>query len=144
MLDQQIESVSNKLVQFIQDLTSDIQTNFNHENILELFQLRSDYAKQLASLFEILINQLIEEYLRNRSIQLRINLDPVQIWRLIQSFIESLDQIQWQELNLVTKHIRNINKYFYNILLQIKVRINRRKLIGRFRCMLCRTWNFLK
>jgi hypothetical protein len=133
MLDQQIESVSNKLVQFIQDLTSDIQINFTHENVRELFQLRSDYAKQLASLFEMLINQLIEEFLRNRAIQLRINLDPVQIWRLIQSFIEQLDQMQWQEMNLVTKHIRNINKYFYNLLLQIKVRINRRELIGRFR-----------
>jgi hypothetical protein len=122
MLDQQIESVSNKLVQFIQDLTSNIQTLFPHENFRELFQLRSDYAKQLASLFEILINQLIEDYHRNRSIQININLDPVQIWRSIQSFVEQLNDLQRQELNLIMTHIRNINKYFYNLLLQVKVR----------------------
>jgi len=124
MLDQQIESASNKLIQFIQDLTSNIQTIFTNQNILELFQLRSDYAKQLASLFDMLINKLIEEYLRNRTIQIRINLDPVQVWRSIQSFIDQLNEMQWQDLNLIIKHIRTINKYFYNLLLQIKVRTN--------------------
>jgi hypothetical protein len=127
MLDQQIESASNKLVQFIQDLTSNIQTIFTNQNFLELFQLRSDYAKQLASLFDMLINKLIEEYLRNRTIQIRINLDPVQVWRSIQSFIDQLNEIQWQDLNLIIKHIRTINKYFYNLLLQIKVRTSQKK-----------------
>jgi len=117
MLDQQIESASNKLVQFIQDLTSNIQTIFTNKNFLELFQLRSDYAKQLASLFNILINKFIEEY-----IQIQINLDPVEIWRLIQNSIDQLNDIQSQDLNLIIKHIRNINKYFYNLLLQVKVR----------------------
>jgi len=126
MLDQQIESVSNKLVQFIQDLTSNIQTIFTNKNFLELFQLRSDYAKQLASLFNILINKFIEEY-----IQIQINLDPVEIWRLIQNFIDQLNDIQSQDLNLIIKHIRNINKYFYNLLLQIKVRINQNKQLGQ-------------
>jgi len=124
MLDQQIESASNKLVQFIQDLTLNIQTIFTNKNFLELFQLRSDYAKQLALLFNILINKLIEEYLQNRTIQIRINLDPVQVWRSIQSFIDQLNEMQWQDLNLIIKHIRTINKYFYNLLLQIKVRTN--------------------
>jgi hypothetical protein len=124
MLDQQIESASNKLVQFIQDLTLNIQTIFTNKNFLELFQLRSDYAKQLASLFDILINKLIEEYHQNRTTQIRINLDPVQVWRLIQSFIDQLNEMQWQDLNLIIKHIRTINKYFYNLLLQIKVRTN--------------------
>jgi len=126
MLDQQIESASNKLVQFIQDLTSNIQTIFTNKNFLELFQLRSDYAKQLASLFNILINKFIEEY-----IQIQINLDPVEIWRLIQNFIDQLNDIQSQDLNLIIKHIRNINKYFYNLLLQIKVRINQNKQLGQ-------------
>jgi hypothetical protein len=126
MLDQQIESASNKLVQFIQDLTSNIQTIFINKNFLELFQLRSDYAKQLASLFNILINKFIEEY-----IQIQINLDPVEIWRLIQNFIDQLNDIQSQDLNLIIKHIRNINKYFYNLLLQIKVRINQNKQLGQ-------------
>lgn len=124
MLDQQIESISNKLVQFIQDLTCDIQRSLTQDNARELFQLRSDYSKQLASLFEILINQMLEEYLRNRTIQLRINLDPVQIWRTIQSFLDQLNDVQWSELHSILKHIRNINKYFYNLLVQIKVRIH--------------------
>ena len=124
MLDQQIESISNKLVQFIQDLSCDIQRSLTHDNARELFQLRSDYAKQLASLFEILINQMLEEYLRNRTIQLRVNLDPVHIWRTIQTSIDQLNDIQWSELQSILKHIRNINKYFYNLLVQIKVRIH--------------------
>jgi len=132
MLDQQIESASNKLVQFIQDLTLNIQTIFTNKNFLELFQLRSDYAKQLASLFDMLINKLIEEYLRNRTIQIRINLDPVQVWRLIQSFIDQLNEIQWQDLNLIIKHIRTINKYFYNLLLQIKVRTNQKMIYNKY------------
>ena len=122
MLDQQIESVSNKLVQFIQDLTLNIQTISSIENIHELFQLRSDYAKQLASLFEILINQLIQ---RNCLPQIRIHLDPVHIWRLIQNSIDQLNNLQWKELNCITQSIQTINKYFYNLLLQIQVRINR-------------------
>lgn len=131
MLDQQIESISNKLVQFIQDLTCDIQRSSTQENARELFQLRSDYAQQLASLFDMLINQLLAEYLRNRTIPLRVNLDPVQIWRTIQTFVDQLSDMQWAELNLILKNIRNINKYFYNLLVQIKVRIHRIELILR-------------
>ncbi|UJR15283.1 hypothetical protein I4U23_002236 [Adineta vaga] len=125
MLDQQIESVSSKLVQYIQELTLNIQTtchkniNFN-EHFIELFHLRSDYAKQLASLFDMLINRLIEEYLPNRTIQLTINLDPVHIWRSIQICIDQLNDLEWQDLNLIIKHIRTINNYFYNLLLQVK------------------------
>lgn len=122
MLDQQIESVSNKLIQFIQDLTLNIQTLNTNKNSRELFQLCSDYAKQLACLFEILITKLIEEYFPNRTIQIQINLDPVHIWRLIQNLIDQLNNLQSQDLDLIIKHIRNINKYFYNLLLQIKVR----------------------
>ncbi|CAF0765518.1 unnamed protein product [Adineta steineri] len=84
MLDQQIESASSKLVQFIQDLTINFQTIFNNnfninfnQHFIELFQLRSDYAKQLASLFDMLINRVIEEFLPNRIIQLKINIDGV-------------------------------------------------------------------
>jgi hypothetical protein len=129
MLDQQIESVSNKLVQFIQDLTINLQTIFNqninfNQHFIELFQLRSDYAKQLASLFDMLINRLIEEFLPNRTLQLTLNLDPIQIWRLIQTCIDQLNDIQCQDLQTIMKHIRTINKYFYNLLLQVKVRKN--------------------
>jgi len=128
MLDQQIESASNKLVKFLQDLTLNIQTIFNNKNIFELFQLRSNYTKQLACLFDILITKLIEEYLRNRTIHFRINLDPIQIWRFIQNLIDQLNNLQWKDLNLIIKHIRMINKYFYNFLLQIKVRMKQKKI----------------
>ncbi|CAF1547056.1 unnamed protein product [Adineta ricciae] len=121
MLDQQIESVSSKLVQFIQDLTVNIQT-VCHKNVNfnQLFQLRSDYAKQMASLFDMLITQLIEEFLPNRTLQLTINLDPVQIWRSIQTCVDQLNALQWQDLSPIIKHIRTINNYFYNLLLQVK------------------------
>ncbi|CAF3192821.1 unnamed protein product [Rotaria sp. Silwood2] len=124
MFDQEIESISNKLVQFIQDLTVNIQTIFNkknfNENFFELFQLRSDYAKQLACLFDILINRFIEGFLLNRTNQIILNLDPVQIWRSIQSSIDQLNDMQWQDLCLIIKHIRTLNNYFYNLLLQLK------------------------
>ncbi|CAF3700352.1 unnamed protein product [Rotaria sp. Silwood1] len=124
MFDQEIESISNKLVQFIQDLTVNIQTIFNkknfNENFFELFQLRSDYAKQLACLFDILINRFIEGFLLNRTNQIILNLDPVQIWRSIQCCIDQLNDIQWQDLCLIIKHIRTLNNYFYNLLLQLK------------------------
>lgn len=127
MLDQQIESVSSKLVQFIQDLTVNIQT-ISHKNVNfnQLFQLRSDYAKQLASLFDMLITQLIEEFLPNRTLQLTINLDPVQIWRSIQTCIDQLNALQWQDLTPIIKHIRTVNNYFYNLLLQVKVSVSKR------------------
>jgi hypothetical protein len=118
MFDQQIESATNKLIQFIQDLTLNIQTIFHHENFIELLHLRCDYAKQLASLFHI----LIEEFLINQNIQITLNLDPVHIWRVIQNSIDQLNDMQWKDLDVIIKHIRIINKYFYNILLQIKVR----------------------
>ena len=128
MLDQQIESASNKLVQFIQDLTISFQTIYNNtnltfnQNFIELFQLRSDYTKQLASLFDMLINRLIEDFLPNRTLQLTLNLDPVQIWRSIQNCIDQLNNIQSQDLHLIIQNIRTINSYFYNLLLQVKVR----------------------
>jgi hypothetical protein len=122
MCDQQIETVSNKLVQFIQDLTANIQTIFNHQNLIELLCLRSDYARQLAALFDMLINKFIDEFVRNRTIEISLNLDPVHIWRLIQCCIDQLNDMQWQELDTIIKHIRTINKYFYNLLSQIKVR----------------------
>ncbi|CAF3513203.1 unnamed protein product [Rotaria socialis] len=124
MFDQQIESISNKLVQFIQDLTVNIQTIFNRKNFngnfYELFQLRCDYAKQLACLFEILISRLLEDCLLNRTNQFILNLDPVQIWRLIQNCIDQLNAIQRQDLCLLIKQIRTINSHFYNLLLQLK------------------------
>ncbi|CAF0905870.1 unnamed protein product [Adineta steineri] len=127
MLDQQIESASSKLVQFIQDLTINFQTIFNNnfninfnQHFIELFQLRSDYAKQLASLFDMLINRVIEEFLPNRIIQLKINIDPVQMWRSIQNSIDQLNDLQRQDLHSIIKHIRTINNYFYNLLLQVK------------------------
>ena len=126
MFNQQIESISNKLVQFIQDLTVNIQTilhrkSFN-ENFFELFQLRCDYARQLACLFDILISRLLEDRLLSRTNQSMLNLDPLQIWRLIQSCIDQLSANQRQDLCLIIKHIRTINSYFYNLLLQLKVR----------------------
>ncbi|CAF1220993.1 unnamed protein product [Rotaria sordida] len=125
MFDQEIESLSNKLVQFIQDLAINIQTIYNKknftENFFQLFQLRSDYSKQLAYLFDILINRFIEEFLLNRiTNQIILNLDPVQIWRSIQCCIDQLNDIQCQNLCLIIKHIRILNNYFYNLLLQLK------------------------
>lgn len=120
MIDQQIESLANKLVQYLQDLTWNIQTISNHENAWELFQLRSDYARQLACLFETLINQFLTEYQRNCSV--RLQLDPVQIWRCIQSLIDQLNAMQWNELQSILQSIRNLNRYFYNLLVQIQVR----------------------
>ena len=126
MFNQQIESVSNKLLQFIQDLTANIQTIMNkkilNENFFELFQLRSDYAKQLASLFDILIHRYTEISVLNPTNQIILNLDFVQIWHLIQCCIDRLNNMQSQHLYLIIKHIRTINYYFYNLLLQLKVR----------------------
>lgn len=119
MLNEQIESLSNKFVQFLQDLIYNLQTSFVNENSRELFQLRCDYAKQLGYLFENLITKFIDEYQRN-SCQ-RIHLDPVQIWRSIQGLIEQLTNMQCNDLCSIIQSIRNLNKYFYNLLIQIQV-----------------------
>lgn len=139
MFDQQIECLSNKLVKFIQDLTVNIQTinnkkNFN-ENVFELFQLRYDYTKQLACSFDILITKLLDEFRLHRINQLVFNLDPVQIWRLIQNSIDQLNELKCQDLCLIIKHIHIINHYFYNLLLQLKVRNHFDK---ESQCKICR------
>ena len=127
MLDQQqIESASTKLVQFIQDLTSNIQRSLPNqtiaENFQDLFQLRADYARQLAALFDLLVSRILEQYLLKQPTPISFNLDPVHLWRTIQLSIDQLNALQRSDLSVVLKHIRNINNYSYNLLCHLKVR----------------------
>lgn len=119
MVTEQIESLSSKFLQFLQDLTYNLQTSSANKNSRELFQLRCDYAKQLACLFESLIMKFIDKYQQNCC--RRIQLDPVQIWRSIQILTDQLTSMQCNDLHSIIESIRNLNKYFYNILIQIQV-----------------------
>ena len=120
MLNEQIASASSKLVQFIQDLTKNIQRFVTNEDPIEhaqnLLQLRSDYARQLASLFDLLINQYLEQPLTP------LNLDPVQSWRSIQTSIDELNHLESPCLSTVLNHLRSINAYFYNLLCHLQVK----------------------
>lgn len=127
MLDQQqIESASAKLVQFIQDLTANIQRSFPNENTAEnfqdLFQLRADYARQLANLFDVLVSRILEQFLLKQPTPTACNLDPVHFWRTIQMAVDQLNALQRPDLAVLLKQIRNINNYSYNLLCHLKVR----------------------
>jgi hypothetical protein len=126
MFDEQIESASTKLVQFIQDLTRFIQTlaqnRTSNGTYHDLLQLRCDYARQLASLFHLLVNHILEQYCLQQFKSIIVNVDAVQIWRSIQLSIDQLNALQWQDLSIIMKHIRNVNTYSYNLLCHLKVR----------------------
>ena len=125
MLDQQIDSASQKLVQFLQDLTANIQACVCQDTLpdhcMDLFQLRRDYAQQLGSLFDMLIHRLSDEYRLQRTAKLACNLDPVHIWRSIQTCIELLSGLQRKDLSTIIEHIHSVNDAVCRLLLHIKV-----------------------
>lgn len=121
MLNEQIASASSKLVQFVHDLTKNIQRIVHHQDSggpwQDLFQLRSDYARQLASLFDLLINQFFEQT------SSPLILDPLQLWRSMQASIDTLSHVApCSDLSCILTHLRNINGYFYNLLCHVQVK----------------------
>ncbi|CAF1248383.1 unnamed protein product [Didymodactylos carnosus] len=160
MLNQQIETACNKLTQFLQDIISNLyaylnvqylnddKDNKNNSNTItesisltDVFHLRSDYAKHLLSLFQILISKLIEQFQSCNRVKILFNqfeiisIDPIKTWRKIQACIEKINEIlqriiqqyqqsktteQLQNITSIIKNLKCINDYFYNLLLQIK------------------------
>lgn len=115
MIDQQIESASTKLVQFIQNLENILfQKNLSGN----CFQIRSDYARELASLFEVLVLNLAEEQCSNTMKCFNFRFDPSAIFHSIQS---SLDRMSCVANFSLIGIVRNINEFLYNFLCHLKV-----------------------
>ena len=118
MFDQQIEAAARKLVQLVDCIEKSFCQKQMDPSVPLLY---SDYARQLASLFHLLIGQWIEERHVNMSTTTEFGFDPLEYWYSLQSSIDRLNSLKNDDARTVSQHISKINSYIYHLLYHLKV-----------------------